>query len=891
MLSRRLKFLLLAGFTTLICLVTSPVMSYQRLQSGPEPGAIASALVQTRDQASLSQRSRALYEAGRYVEAIPLLEQAIARYQAQNQKSEQAIALSNLSLAYQQLGQWQAADRSITQAFTLAQAEPGLPARLVAQLLNVRGQLQLAQGEANLALETWQQATTAFQQARDVAGATRTQLNQVQALRALGFYRRALDLLTALNQDLHTQPNTVVKAIALRSLGNALLLTGQLDRAAISLDQSLALAKQLQSQRDISAAWVSLGNLSRARSRALEGTERIASLDLALSRYQAAVDQAELGSDRLQIQANQLSLLAERADISAARLLWEQIQPTIAPLPAQKSTITTQINLARSLMAIAQLELSPAPKQTSAPPASPNWLAESAELLANAAIQARQLGNDRLESYAVGTLGTVYERAEQWQEAENLTRQALALAQTVRASEVEYRWQWQLGRLLKQQGEAAEAVTAYNAAVDILQSLRTDLVAMNPDVQFNFRDEVEPVYRQSVAALLALAETGDRPTQVKSLDQARQRIESLQLAELDNFFRQACLDVGKIALDTLVDEENPNTAILYPILLQNQLQVIVKLPQQPLKQHRVAQSQAQVSALVNQFRIDIIQPDRQLAVQRQAKQIYDWLIAPIAKDLEQSEVNTLVFVLDGPLRNLPMSVLYDGQQYLVEKYAIALNLGLQLPKPQTLMPDQFQVLTAGLITPPSGFENLAKLPAIASELNFIRETNIQTQTLLEREFTRQSLGTAISTQPFNIIHLATHGQFSSRAEDTFILAADGPINVTELDTLLRRRDVTRPEPIDLLVLSACTTAAGDDRATLGLAGIALRAGARSTLASLWQVDDQATALFVGQFYRQLASGKLTKAEALRQAQLAVRAISGYQEPGFWAPFILLGNWL
>lgn len=150
----------------------------------------------------------------------------------------------------------------------------------------------------------------------------------------------------------------------------------------------------------------------------------------------------------------------------------------------------------------------------------------------------------------------------------------------------------------------------------------------------------------------------------------------------------------------------------------------------------------------------------------------------------------------------------------------------------------------------------------------------------------------MNASPFNVVHLATHGQFSSRLEDTFVLAADGPINVTDFDLLLRRRDETRPEAVELLVLSACQTATGDNRATLGLAGVAVRAGARSTVASLWNVGDRSTAILIGEFYRELVSAKVTKAEALRRAQLTLlQKYPNYSRPGYWAAYVLVGNWL
>ncbi len=239
-----------------------------------------------------------------------------------------------------------------------------------------------------------------------------------------------------------------------------------------------------------------------------------------------------------------------------------------------------------------------------------------------------------------------------------------------------------------------------------------------------------------------------------------------------------------------------------------------------------------------------------------------------------------------------MAALYDGDRYLVEKYAVSLSLGLQLLTPRPLAQEQLKVLAAGLIDPPQAFRrSFSSLPGIQTEFNLISRTGVFARKLLEQQFTSKALAHEVNAAPFNVIHLATHGQFSSNADQTFVLAADGPINVNQLGNLLRSREEVRPEAIELLVLSACQTAKGDDRATLGLAGVAIRSGARSTVASLWTVDDASTAQFIGEFYRELAQAKVTKAEAIRRAQVKLLKDPSFNKPLFWSPFILIGNWL
>ena len=164
--------------------------------------------------------------------------------------------------------------------------------------------------------------------------------------------------------------------------------------------------------------------------------------------------------------------------------------------------------------------------------------------------------------------------------------------------------------------------------------------------------------------------------------------------------------------------------------------------------------------------------------------------------------------------------------------------------------------------------------------------------LLNQEFTRYALAKKINESPFSVVHLASHGQFSSNPEQTYIRAWDNSINVNQLRSLLQTRESRQSSAIELLVLSACHTASGDRRSALGLAGVAVRAGARSTLASLWQVNDNSTAELMTNFYQKLSqssNGTITKAEALQDAQLNL--LHRYKAPYYWASYVLVGNWL
>ncbi|MBN3948920.1 MAG: CHAT domain-containing protein [Nostoc sp. NMS7] len=838
---------------------------FAKLRCSPQHTASLGVSIQnpTAQTQDLLQQGKMLYEAGQFAEAVKVLQQAVKIYNSQGNELRQAVALSNLALAYQKLGNLTPAQQAIIDSLKLLEKSSNAQnIQVLAPILDIQGSIQLDLGQAQQALNTWQRAEVSYKQLGDQNGISRDRINQAQAWQVLGFYRRGLTILTQLQQQLQSQPNSVTKAVELRSFGDALQLAGDLKQSRQILQQSLAIAQKLDSPQDVSAALFSLGNTAQVQ-QDFKG---------AIEFYQQAAAIAPNSITKVQAEINQLSLLVNTRQTAAAQTLLPQIQTQLVELPASVTSIYARINLAQSLM------------KFGTPPEA------IAQICAIALQQAQDLADQRAESFALGTLGSVYEQTKQWSIAQNLTQRALIIAQTINAPDIAYRWHWQLGRLLKQQGEIKGAIAAYDTAVRELQTLRSDLVVVNRDVQFSFKESVEPVYRESVELLLQFQPT--HPSQA-TLDKARQRIEALQLAELDDFFREACINAKTILLDTVVDKDNPTAAIIYPIILPSELQVIVKIPNQPLRNYTVHKSQNEVEATLKKLQEYLLEPDMTEEVQALSQEVYGWLIKEIESDLKESGVKTLVFVLDGILRNVPMAILYDGQQYLVEKYAVALSLGLQLLAPKPLTQTKLNVLAAGLVQPPQNFQQqFPALPEIKSELNSISQAIASTTELLDRDFNSKNLESKVNAVPFNVLHLATHGQFSSRAENTFILAADGPINVTEFDSLLRRRDETRSEALEMLVLSACETAAGDNRATLGLAGASVKAGARSTLASLWHISDKSTAILIGEFYRELVKTKVTKAEALRRAQVKLlKDYPNYSRPGYWAPYVLVGNWL
>lgn len=813
----------------------------------------------TQDIANLEQQARQLYESGQFEQALELLKQGLTEATNSGDKLTQARIQRNLALVYQKQGKITLGNEAIIESLKILQTgvnlgNPKEITRLLAQTMEMQGELQLALGESQAALDTWKKTAENYEKIEDLGGINRSKINQAQALQKLGLYRQAIRTLTEVGNTLKTQPDSLLKAKGLQSLGEALRVVGVLKKSQEILQQSFAVAEKLQVPDSIAATLISLGNLAYMEKET----------DKALNFYQRAAKEADSATTQIQASLNLLRVLVEQKQSSNASVLANTINSNLAKLTPSQSTIFATINLAESLIKLGNKP-------------------EAAKILPKALAEARSIQNKRGESYALGSLGGLYEKNNQWEDAQKLTQEALILAQGNNAPDIAYRWQWQLGRILRNQHDREGAIASYTEAVKTLKSLRSDLVAVSSDVQFSFRESVEPVYRELVALLLQPNPEGNKQ---EDLAKARATIESLQLAELDNFFRDACIDAKPAQIDNI----DQTAAIFYPIILRDRLEVILALPGKPLLNYSILLPEEEINKTLNALRDSIIIPRLQLSIKNllvPAKQLYDWLIDPVAGELAASGVKTLVFVPDGAIRNVPLSALYDGKQYLIEKYSIAIAPGLQLIDPQPLLRENLNILAFGLS---EARQNFAALPNVKLELENIQK-EIPGKVLLDEAFTNVNFQKTLESSQSPVIHLATHGEFSSDAENTFVLAWDERIPAREFAQLLRNEQGKKTNPIELLVLSACQTAEGDNRAALGLAGVAVRAGARSTLASLWFVSDRATSLLMSKFYQELTSTQNTKAEALRQAQLSILQQKRLAHPYYWAAFILVGNWL
>ena len=634
------------------------------------------------------------------------------------------------------------------------------------------------------------------------------------------------------------------------SLGNAYLLGGRLADAERTLRSALELARKANDPRVAASALNNLGNVLAAQGRFAD----------AAGLYREAI--------------NTDKAISVKASANLARALMDDGRhreaAEVLSLNTQLQALEPSQDKASALISVGRL-----------------YARVQASARAYAALQegfavAEIIDDARARSYALGYLGELYEQAARTDDALQFTQRAIFAAQQADAPDVLYRWQWQAGRLLRAQAMNEQAILSYQHAVSTLASVRPDLAASA--MRASFRESIGPVYFELADLLLEQSgSAGDAKRVTQYLVDARNTMELLKGAELQDYFQDDCVTALR-ARTAGIDQLAPHTAALYPIILKDRLELLLTLPD-GLKRFTTRVDAATLTREIRAFRTRL---ERKTTHQYypHARQLYEWLIGPIAAELDKHKIDTLVIVPDGALRTIPLAALHDGEQFLVARYAIATTPGLTLTDPRPIARGRAQLQLNGLTESVQGFP---PLPYVADELQSIHQLYGGT-VLQNKTFTIPNMEKDLEATPYSIVHIASHGQFDGDIEKTFLLTYEGKLSMGKLEQFLGLSKF-RTAAVELLTLSACETAAGDDRAALGLAGVAIKAGARSALATMWAVNDPASAAMVSQFYRELQNPARSKAKALQHAQLSLLKDLRYRHPNYWGGFLLIGNWL
>lgn len=486
----------------------------------------------------------------------------------------------------------------------------------------------------------------------------------------------------------------------------------------------------------------------------------------------------------------------------------------------------------------------------------------------------------RTQSSAIGHIASIADAAGHSERSLGYARAAADLAEASGATDLIWRWQWQAARSLAELGQPTAALNAYEQAIDSVERVRPYLSSSRAA---NFEREIAPVYLETADLLLQVYDrTQDAAERDRMLRQVRATIERYKVAEIRDYFDDECVvdEERELDIERLADD----VAVIYPIIFDERLEVLTSFDGKVVR-HTALVSRRELSRTALAFRRGLTRRPTQ-RYRQPGEQLYTWLLEPVVMRLKSAGVSTLVFVADGPLRTFPLAALSSDSGYLIEDFAISNSIGLSLTSPKSLAQQDIRVLAGGMTVPIAGF---SALPAVERELDSISELYAATQFRNEK-FLVSPVEQELASGDFSVVHIATHGQFKANYRDSFLLAFDGRVTMDALEQSVGLRRYLN-EPLELLMLSACETAVGDDRAALGLAGVALKAGARSAIATLWSINDDASAELVRNFYSTLRSGEFTKAETLRNAQLALLKDERFRHPFYWSPFLLIGNWL
>ncbi|MFW5443928.1 MAG: CHAT domain-containing protein [Methylococcaceae bacterium] len=495
------------------------------------------------------------------------------------------------------------------------------------------------------------------------------------------------------------------------------------------------------------------------------------------------------------------------------------------------------------------------------------------------------------------------------------------------------RWARRLGSERASNGDIEGAIEAYQLAIKNSQS---SFLQYELSIRRNLSLDLTDVL------LRKFEKTNDPIIQQSLLIEARNTMEEMQRIELEDYLQGHCVSSHTESIDEL-DQES---AILYPIILKDRLELLVSIKGR-MERRRISINSGDLQAKMDEViqaqrsQPDFLDAERMEYPLDASQQLYEWLIQSVEPILEQANIKTLVIIPSGRLRLLSFPALWSGKDFLISRYAIAISPGISLFDPKSFDTDTLpNTLIAGLSIPG---DSIAQIPALINQVDdappaevddlYLTNTPLLAsrdldevltsivqrgvvedmlkmslalpgaeeeakelhqmmggKLLFNETFSTDSFINAMSEQVFSIIHIASHAFLGENYQDSFILTHDNKLDMTKLEQALGSVDHFN-KPIELLTFSACQTAVGDDQSPLGFAGLAIRLRARSVLGTLWPLSDEAAKTMLPSFYHFLLQPDTSRAKALQQAQLALMKEKRFSHPFYWGSMTLIGNWL
>jgi len=667
---------------------------------------------------------------------------------------------------------------------------------------------------------------------------------------------------------------------AMTALGANFALMRRMREADEALEQASRIAQETGDRVLQATVWVARGGMQMSRN----------DLEASDESFRSAIHLLDGdGGDAMLL----AEALAGSADVTSLKggtpgpTFTRRAAAAIAVLPDEYHKGRLLLRLGRCYRRLAELET------------NVGYEREAWNVFESAASIGRSLGNASIEGYALSDAASLYKAQGRLDEALILARRAVSLAQQRGMPDALYRWQWQTARLLRAKGDVDSAIDAYRNAASTLRPIRADVAIGYGNVDSanvvgqtsGFHQAVGDLFIEMADLLLSRASQpglSDAAVSVH-LREAREAMESLKAAELEDYFQTECVTLvtkNIKSVDAMITE---GTAAVYFIPLSDRTEILLSQSGGRIKRVTADATRDELRQDIATLRAQL--EDRQTrAYKNTGKRIHDRLIAPLRPTLDAERINTLVIVPDETLRTVPLAALWDGEEFLLQRYASCVVPGLTLVSSGKVKSSQ--VLAAGIAKEQG---ELSALPSVRGELSYLQQI-YDADVLIDGQLTYTRLQRLIDAKSFSIIHFATHGEFQADGAGTYLMLCGERLGLEDLSRLIQPNQY-RGAPVELLTLSCCQTASGSDdpgsRAALGLGGVALKAGARSALATLWQVNDSVSAELVCGFYDALRADPANRARALRTAQLKFvsdRAYRRYSHPCFWAPYLMIGAW-
>lgn len=828
---------------------------------------------------------------GQYGEAQRYYEQSLGLSRELNFLPDEASELRNLGLLAADRGDYAEALDFAEQSLAIRRH---IGARIgVGTVLRDIGYVRQTQGDFADAFTVHQEALTIAQDLADRDDEAAALLALGSTYETLGQYPQATTFYTDALTIFQEIGNVAGAAAALQSLGNTADAQGQHAEALQLYEQAIAIHQNTGSVAgestvliDIGFVQTQLGNLTAAET----------SLRQALQLQQQTGARANEGTTL----AGLALVKSEQADPEAALALLQQSLVLHQELGDRPNTAGVFSEMGQLLASQDQPELAIL------------WLKQSVNRYE--AIRGDLDGLDReLQTAYTESIAATYRTLADLLLSQNRVLEAQRVLDLLKVQELDEYFQ-----------DVQRSSQTVNG-IDLWQ-VETDLLALYQQI-LDQTSELQRLEAQSPDTL-----TSAEQSRLSTLQADRDRAESWFYDFLDD---PAVIDtVDQIRANSrgqnLEPENFPDlannlrllpqkTAALYPLILEDRLELVLVMPDGPPLRYPVAVTAQDLNQAIVDFGQALKDPDS--AIQTSAQQLYTWLIAPLAEQLEQADIESIIYAPDGALRYVPLAALYDGEQYLAEQYAISYITAASLTDLNVPPPNSDRRLLAAAcaeceFTIDAGGTQFKfpDLPFTELEVQTLAEQVDGTDVLLNEAFNADALNNLAS---YDIVHLATHAAFVIGSPDeSFIVFGSGET--------INLRNIKREWTLDnaeLVVLSACETAVGSTDLGTGIEILGLgyrieQAGAQATLASLWQVSDGGTQLLMQAFYEALQAD-MTKSEALQTAQRAMITGDAAGEGGdrglgivprnnggtrgavnntlahpyYWAPFILIGNGL